>query len=72
MVGRWLRLMGAALVMWVLGSPPAIAHQFPLSTVMNAFVKIEPTQAHLVVRVPLEVLTSEFSRFVVTFPHRRA
>ena len=69
MVGRWLRLMGAALVIGVvLGSPPAIAHQFPLSTVMNAFVRIEPTQAHVVIRVPLEVLTSEFSRFIVTIP----
>ncbi len=69
MVGRWLRLMGAALVVCVvLGSSPAIAHQFPLSTVINAFVKIEPTQAHLVIRVPLEVFTSEYLRFSVKFP----
>ncbi len=69
MVGRWLSLMGAALVICVaLGPSPATAHQFPLNTVMNAFVKIEPTQAHLVIRVPLGVFTSEFTRFTVTIP----
>ncbi len=35
---------------------PASAHEFTLQSVMNAFVQIEPRQAHLVVRVPLHVL----------------
>ncbi len=35
---------------------------------MNAFVKLEPHQAHLIIRVPLHVLTSEVSRLNVTFP----
>lgn len=46
----------AALVLGLLVTPrPARAHDFPLKTVMNAFVKIEPTQAHLVIRVPLHL-----------------
>jgi hypothetical protein len=32
------------------------AHDIPANTIMNAFVKIEPTQAHLVVRIPLDLL----------------
>jgi hypothetical protein len=35
---------------------PANAHDLPLDRVMNAFVKIEPHEAHLVVRVPLDLL----------------
>ena len=34
------------------------AHEFTIETLMNGFVKIEPRQAHLVVRVPLHVLKS--------------
>ena len=69
MSSRWLRLAGAGLVTFLaLGSLPATAHQFPLSTVMNALVKIEPTQAHLVLRVPLSVLASDMSRVTVAFP----
>jgi len=46
----------AALVLSPLVSPrPAGAHDFPLKTLMNAFVKVEPTQAHLVIRVPLHL-----------------
>jgi len=44
-----------ALVL-VLASSLATAHDMPANTIMNAFVKIEPTQAHLVVRVPLDLL----------------
>ncbi len=44
----------AAVVLGPLVTPrPACAHDFPLKTMMNAFVKVEPTQAHLVIRVPL-------------------
>ena len=46
----------------LLASRPADAHDFPLKTVMNAFVKIEPTQAHLVIRVPLHLFPA------TTFP----
>ena len=45
-----LALFGACLV------PPAKAHDIPLHTVVNAFVKMEPHQAHLVIRVPLDIL----------------
>ena len=31
------------------------AHEFTLESLMNAFVKIEPREAHLVIRVPLHV-----------------
>ncbi len=40
------------------------AHDLPTNTIMNAFVKIEPHQAHLVVRVPLDLLRG------VSFPLR--
>jgi HupE/UreJ protein len=36
----------------------AEAHEFTLDTVMTAFVKLEPTEAHLVVRVPVYVVKS--------------
>jgi hypothetical protein len=39
-----------------LASSPVEAHDLPINTVMNAFVKVEPHQAHLVVRVPLDLL----------------
>jgi hypothetical protein len=35
---------------------PVSAHDLPANTIMNAFVKIEPKQAHLVVRIPLDLL----------------
>ena len=35
---------------------PAKAHDIPLHTVVNAFVKMEPHEAHLVIRVPLDLL----------------
>ena len=36
----------------------ASAHEFIMESLMNAFVKIEPSEAHLVLRVPLHVLKS--------------
>ncbi|OLC14870.1 MAG: hypothetical protein AUH29_09430 [Candidatus Rokubacteria bacterium 13_1_40CM_69_27] len=34
----------------------ALAHEFTMASLMNAFVKLEPGQAHLVIRVPIHVL----------------
>jgi hypothetical protein len=34
----------------------ACAHDFQVNRVMNAFIKIEPRQADLVIRVPLDLL----------------
>ena len=39
-------------------APAARAHEFKLDSVMTAFVRIEPHEAHLVVRVPLHVTAS--------------
>jgi len=39
-----------------LTGPPAAAHDLPVNRMMNAFVKIAPAQADLVVRVPLDLL----------------
>ena len=39
-----------------LGSSPVAAHTLPTNTVMNAFVKIEPRQADLVIRIPAVLL----------------
>ena len=46
-------LIAAALAV---GPLPVVAHEFSLESVMNGFVKLEPREAHLVVRVPLHVL----------------
>ena len=35
---------------------PASAHEFTLESLVNAFVKLEPSEAQLVMRVPLHVL----------------
>jgi hypothetical protein len=60
--GRWLSAVlalflfaGCFAACFVL---PAEAHDIPLHTVVNAFVKMEPHQAHLVIRVPLDLLHS--------------
>lgn len=39
-------------------SEPARAHEFKLDAVMNAFVRIEPGEAHLVIRAPLFLFKS--------------
>src|ERR1700730_6871198 len=38
-------------------SRPAHAHEFKLESVMTGFVKIDPREAHLVVRVPFHVVS---------------
>src|SRR5208282_6615411 len=40
----------------LLGCALAAAHDLPAHTIMNSFVKIEPHQAHLVVRIPVDML----------------
>jgi hypothetical protein len=56
MAKRWICWAGAWLLCTTLGLLAANAHDLPLDRVMNAFVKIEPHEAHLVVRVPLDLL----------------
>ena len=48
-------LLVAALAL-SLGVPAVSAHDQPLQTAVNSFVKIDQDQAHLVVRVPLDLL----------------
>jgi hypothetical protein len=52
LLARWLLVAAAA---W---APLVHAHEFKLDAVMNAFVKIEPGRAVLVVRAPLYLLKS--------------
>jgi hypothetical protein len=47
----------AALTL-LLAAPAALAHEFKLDLVISAFVRIEPSTAHLVARVPIELLRS--------------
>jgi hypothetical protein len=50
--------VAVAFASFVLALPQASAHDFPLNTVMTSFVKIEANQAHLVIRVPLDMVHS--------------
>ncbi len=56
MLWRGFRFGAALLLVLALRPPDVVAHDLPLNTVMNAFVKVEPHQAHLVIRVPLDLL----------------
>src|ERR1700751_4570456 len=56
MHNRRLRLSAAIAFPVALASLSAAAHDLPANTMMNAFVKAEPKQVHLVVRVPLDLL----------------
>lgn len=49
-------LTAALALALALASSLAAAHDLPTNTIMNAFVRIEPKQAHLVVRIPLDLL----------------
>jgi HupE/UreJ protein len=53
-LGLIVRTAAAALL--AAAPTPVGAHEFTLESLMNAFVKIEPDRAQLVVRVPLHVL----------------
>jgi hypothetical protein len=53
----WLRAtLGAALVTLVV--PSTGAHEFKLDALMNAFVKIDSAEAHLLIRVPIYLFKS--------------
>src|SRR4029453_3164463 len=58
-----LGIQGAVALGPVVVPRPASAHEFTIESLMNAFVKLEPSEAHFVVRVPLHVLKS--ARFPV-------
>ena len=51
--------MTAVLALVALCASIAHAHEFKLDTVMNGFVKIEPTEAHVVIRAPLYLFRTE-------------
>jgi hypothetical protein len=40
----------------LVGVRPASAHEFTMESLMNSFVRIEPGEAHLVIRVPLHLV----------------
>ena len=56
MLSRWVGFAAAFLLWWLPGAAPASAHDLPLDRFMNGFVRIEPHQADLVIRVPLDLL----------------
>ena len=56
MFKRWMHCVFAWLFCAALGPTIASAHDFPLDRVMNAFIKIEPREADLVIRIPLDLL----------------
>src|SRR5215510_3760987 len=65
MIRRWttplilvLGIQAAVVLATVMIVRMASAHEFTMETLMNGFVKIEPSEIHLVVRVPLHVLKS--------------
>jgi len=57
--GLW-RLLGVAVaiaaLLAVFSARPASADAIPTNTIMNAFVKVEPKQIDLVVRIPVDLL----------------
>ena len=56
MLKRWICCSAVWLFCTILGSIPAGAHDLPVNRIMNSLVKIEPHEADLVVRVPLDLL----------------
>jgi hypothetical protein len=56
MLRRWICWAAAWFVCAALGSILANAHDLPLDRMMNGFVKIEPRQTDLVIRIPLDLL----------------
>jgi hypothetical protein len=63
-MSRWARLVATLLFCMGFSSISTEAHQhdLPAAVVMNAFIKIDPDRAHLVIRVPLDLLRA------VSFP----
>ena len=61
MLERWWRGGVAVLILAIcsaVAAPKAFAHDFPLHTVMNCFVKVDANHADLIIRVPLDMLYS--------------
>ena len=56
MLRRWIGFAAGWLLLAKLALAPAVAHDLPLDRFMNGFVRIEPDQADLVIRVPLDLL----------------
>jgi HupE / UreJ protein len=56
MLNRWIRFAAALILCAGFGSVAARAHELPLDRIINGFVKIDPHEAHLVIRVPLDLL----------------
>jgi HupE / UreJ protein len=56
MLKNRFRFTAALALALAFASSLLAAHDLPTNTIMNAFVKIEPKQAHLVVRIPLDLL----------------
>jgi len=52
------RRFAFAIACAMVATIPAAAHDLPQRHVMNAFVKLDEHRAHLVIRVPLDLLTS--------------
>ena len=52
------RIAALVLCLPLFGSLVLSAHDLPLNNTMNAFVKIEPHEAQLVIRIPLDLLSS--------------
>jgi HupE/UreJ protein len=58
-VERWPRLVSSLAALCVaICALPSPAHEFKLDAVINAFVTVEPGEAHLVVRAPLYLFKS--------------
>ena len=56
---RWPLLVFSLVALCVaVCGPPVHAHEFKLDAVINAFVTVEPGEAHLVVRAPLYLFQS--------------
>jgi hypothetical protein len=51
-----LRSVSVLLLTLAVVCSPVLAHDLPMNSIMNAFVKVEPKQVDLVVRVPLDLL----------------
>jgi hypothetical protein len=62
MIKGWTAWAAASLLSMAFVSTQVASHDLPTNTMMNGFVKVEPKQAHLVVRVPLDLLRA------VSFP----
>ncbi len=61
MLSKRVRLAATLPLSLLLMCALAPAHDLPTNTMMNAFVKVEPHEAHLVVRIPLDLLRAEGS-----------